>query len=168
MKGYSLVILLIVAPLLKVLGQNSDQRTLGALIEYGHLRSTSNSIYVSPGAGRLRVIILKNLEDFSLGAGFGLDGYSYYNTAPLFLDIRLSKYDKFTPFICLGNAMKLGPLFESGPMINAGITTNLIPRKEWLKGSISYNYQKLNKVTFNEVDVNQSSVAFGLVFSPWN
>ena len=168
MKKYYLLILLTVTSIEEGFSQNNTDRKFGALIEFGALRSASNSIYSAPGANRLRISGHKNLDNVSIGVGFGLDGYSYYNTAPLFLDIRLTKYNKFTPFICLGNAMKLGPLFESGPMVNVGIATNLLPNKQWLKASVSYNYQKLNTAVFDQIDVTQSSAAFGLIFSPWN
>ncbi|MEQ9232014.1 MAG: hypothetical protein RIF46_15125 [Cyclobacteriaceae bacterium] len=146
--------------------QPQPDRKLGVLIEAGPLLVSGEPDYV-PNARRLRVIVLKHFNGFSLGTGFGLDGYYANNTAPLFLDFRYYEIDKFVPFLNVGNAMRLGPEFDSGLIINAGAMTNIIPNKKWLKASLGYNYQRVSD-RFLDKKVGKSAVSIGLIFSLFN
>jgi hypothetical protein len=62
---------------------------------------------------------------FSVGIGFGLDGYHEptFNTAPLFIDARFYFQNRRnTPmlFVDYGTLVKLGEEFEKGTMVEAG------------------------------------------------
>lgn len=146
--------------------QTQPDRNLGVLIEAGSLVRSNVPDYVTNGR-RLRFIGLKHFSDFSVGVGFGLDGYYANNTAPLFLDFRYYKLKRIVPFLTVGNAMNLGPEFDHGLMWNSGVMINPLPNKPWLKTAFGYNYQKVQPKFLDRNAVHRT-VSVSLIFSLWN
>ena len=153
-----------------VFAQTQSGRQYNGLIEFGHIHVSNDVPLSSESASRLRVIGIKHFEAFSVGAGFGLDGYRLfdYNTAPLFIDIRYYKLgNRFVPYLDMGKAIRLSKEFQQGFFLNSGITFQLTS-KNWLHGSFGYNLQKIKNIRNTGIGTTQSSVNFGLVFSLWN
>lgn len=96
-----------------------------------------------------------------------MDGYYADNTAPLFLDFRYYGLEYVAPFLTIGNSMQLGAEFEHGLMVNAGLMANVIPKRDWLKLALGYNYQRVGNDFLHE-RMTLSGISVGIIFSLWN
>ncbi len=82
----------------------------------------------------------------SLGIGLGLDGYSNYNTLPIFLELRrFAQTDESSwfAFLNMGAAVELSQEFEKGLHASTGIGYRIKKRRiAWLP-SIGINLQRI-------------------------
>ena len=67
-------------------------------LEIGRLSLLDDQYTGQSWAGRARVVGAKIVGDYSIGIGFGLDGYGY-NTSPLFFDFRYLGMNNLIPFL---------------------------------------------------------------------
>ena len=151
--------------------------TSGELTRLG-TQSSSSSLDVSEARmNSLQTITGIYLNpNYSVGLGFGLDGYSNptNNTMPVFLDLRAYLYDeKNTAFFLLniGGTIGIEDLFRRGTMGEIGFGYKLYtPRNLKLIGSINFHAKGLSLTgepyTSAERSVNLRGllISFGVLF----
>lgn len=108
-------------------------------------------------------------RQFSVGLGFGLDGYHEVtaNTAPLFLDARY--YFSHQPkslfvFLNSGYALPLSSNFETGYMGAIVLGKKISTRKLILLPGIGVNIQQLKNIEYTSgtEDLNITTISFNL------
>lgn len=109
-------------------------------------------------------------DQFSVGLGFGLDGYHEFtaNTAPLFLDARYyftHQPQSFFVFLNSGYAIPLSENFETGYMGAIVLGKRISTRKLILLPGIGVNVQQLRNIEYysnGTEDFNLTTISFNL------
>ncbi len=108
---------------------------------------------------------------FSLGAGFGLDGYHdpTYNTMPLFIDLRgyfVNNRNSLFTFLDIGTLLKPGTSFRKGRMMEIGIGYKFFASSNIaMIGSIQGSFKGLSLTEESYTSSNRTVALRGISFS---
>lgn len=186
-KSSTLICLLLFAVIAKAQEITKQEKGYFNLTELGFFTGQQvQKLETLVGEGTLKtnkyVISLRNIngwflsEQFSIGAGVGLDGYhnpknsfDYNNTFLLFADARYyfkSAASTFFAYGDLGSSIAIDDDFEKGLMFNLGLGYKLkLARRTGFVASLGYNQQQING--YRSIRINRiSTIALkaGLLF----
>lgn len=141
--------------------------------EFSRLGAPANQLDVSEARmNSLQTITGIYLNpNYSVGVGFGLDGYSNptHNTMPVFLDLRAYLYDeKNTAFFLLniGGTIGIEDLFRRGTMGEIGFGYKYYtPRNLKLIGSINFHAKGLSLTGERYTSAERAANLRGLLIS---